>query len=100
MTVPSFFTEQENMIAASFCPFRMRSAVSMRLIKASGPVPSKIGRYIGNFAVCDDGTSTCDHTGSIIKTTARIARTRMGRYATETQKIFNRKYAVKLGYFR
>src|SRR5437870_6775794 len=69
------------MIAASFCPCLIKPAVSIRLIKESGPVPSRAGRYIGNFAVCDDGTSTCDQPRSTIdnKTTAEIPKMRMGQ---------------------
>src|SRR5437660_2426070 len=57
-TVPSFFTEQENMTAPSFCPFRARSAVSMRLTSESAPEPRRIGQYIGRLAAFDEPTST------------------------------------------
>ena len=37
----------------------------MRLINELGPLPSKIGRYIGNSAVCTEGTSVvCDRARS------------------------------------
>jgi hypothetical protein len=64
-TSPFFFTEQMNMRRASFCPFFISSWVSMRLINEFGPLPSKIGRYIGNSAVCAEGTSVvCDRARS------------------------------------
>src|SRR6266404_3410795 len=80
-TEPSFLTEHENMIAASFCPCLIKSAVSIRLIRASGPVPSRIGRNIGKFALLVDGTSTCDRARSTTnnRTTAEIPKTRMGQ---------------------
>src|SRR6266852_2097970 len=64
----------------------------MRLTRDSGPVPSRTGRNIGSFALCDDGISTCDQLRSTVdsRITAIIAETRMGRYATETADIFNR----------
>src|SRR5256885_8086215 len=68
------------MIAASFCPCFIKPALSIRLINASGPVPRRIGRYIGRLAVCEDGTSTCDRPRSTIdkKTRAETAKARMG----------------------
>ena len=82
-------------MAASFCPCLINPALSIRLIKASGPVPSNTGRYIGSVALCEDGTSTCDQPRSTIdnRTTAEIPKARMGRYATETAAIFNRNLA-------
>src|ERR1700730_4032123 len=72
------------MIAASFCPFRTRSGESIRLINESGPEPSRTGRYIGSFAVCDEPTSTCDHPRRTIdnSTATEIPKTRM---ETDTQ---------------
>src|ERR1700720_499397 len=68
------------MIAASFCPLRTRSAVSIRLINESDPAPRTIGRSLGRFAFCDEGTSTCDHAASTTnnKTADKTARARMG----------------------
>src|SRR5438270_9194161 len=80
-TVPSFFTEQENMTAPSFCPFRARSAVSMRLISESAPEPRRIGRYIGRLAAFDEPTSTwaSPTLASDRKIMLKTARTRMGQ---------------------
>src|SRR5438309_1740495 len=79
------------MITASFWPFLIKSCVSIRLIKESGPVPTKIGRYIGRSVVFDDGTSvTCDDAKSAIDNRARNdkPKTRMGRYASELRRFF------------
>src|SRR6202040_3664211 len=82
---PLFLTEQMNKINASFWPFFMRSCVSMRLIRASGPVPIKIGRYTGKSFVCAEGTSvTCDQARTTNDKTASSenAKRRMGKYAS------------------
>src|SRR5439155_24559307 len=67
-------TRQENMTAASFCPFLINSAASMVLITEFGPDPINAGRNSGNagvgvdvgagvgvgdavFCVCDDASS-------------------------------------------
>src|SRR5436190_14731545 len=63
-------TRQENMTAASFCPFLINSAASMMLINEFGPDPINAGRKSGSagvgvgegvgaavFCVCDDATS-------------------------------------------
>ena len=42
-------TRQENIIAASFCPFLIRSEVSIVLISEFGAVPIKAGRISGSF---------------------------------------------------
>src|SRR5215831_5586108 len=60
-------TRQENITAASFWPFLMRSAVSIVLISELGAVPIKVGRNCGNvgrgdgdrdalFGLCDETT--------------------------------------------
>src|SRR6266571_6661928 len=85
------------MIAASFCPCLINPAVSMRLIKASGPVPSRTGRYIGRF-VCDDETFTCDQPRSTIdnKTTAEIPKTRMGQIRNRNRSHFQPQSRLNL----
>src|SRR2546430_10507423 len=93
-TLPSFFTEQENMIAASFCPCVIRPALSMWLINESELLPRRIGRYIGNLALCVEPTSTCGQARSTIdnKITELSPHTRMGRYAIHAQRHFNRDF--------
>ncbi len=68
----------------------------MRLINAVGPLPSKIGRYIGKSPACADGTSvTCDQARSTIdnKAIKENANTRMGRYASGARSFFKRNLA-------
>src|SRR5215211_217192 len=48
-TWPVGATRQENITAASFCPFLIRSAVSIVLISEFGAVPTNAGRISGNF---------------------------------------------------
>src|ERR1041385_7860387 len=95
-TSPFFFTEQMKLINASFCPFLIRSSLSMRSIREFGPFPIKIGRYTGKLAVCVDGTSvTCDQaTPTIdIKAMKENPNTRMARYASGVQEFFKHELA-------
>ena len=52
-TWPVGATRQENITAASFCPFFIRSAVSIVLISEFGAVPINAGRISGNDGVGD-----------------------------------------------
>src|SRR5215467_14227367 len=67
-TLPVGATRQENITAASFCPFLMRSAVSIVLMSELGAVPISAGRNSGKvgggdgdgealFGVCDEATA-------------------------------------------
>src|SRR5215831_20357355 len=60
-------TRQENITAASFCPFLIRSAASIVLISELGALPINAGRNSGSagrgdgdgdpaFGVCDEAT--------------------------------------------
>src|SRR4029077_3561150 len=85
-----------NMINASFCPFLIKSCVSMRSINDFGPCPSKIGRYIGSAATGPDGVLlTCDQAGSRSdnKAIRENAKARMGKYASGARGFFKRNLA-------
>src|SRR3954447_25688678 len=45
------------MMAASFCPLVIKPFSSIRLIRASGPLPMSAGRYIGTSSERADFTS-------------------------------------------
>jgi hypothetical protein len=47
---PALSTEQQKKSCPSFCPSRIKPAVSMRLMTEFGPTPRRAGRYSGNFA--------------------------------------------------
>src|SRR5207302_11461506 len=83
--------EQLNIITASFCPFLIKSCVSMRSINDFGPCPSKTGRYIGSpVAVADGAGLPCDQARLTIdsKVIRENVRARMGKYASGARQFF------------
>src|SRR5713226_3914289 len=91
-------TRQENIIAAPFWPFLIKSAVSILFTSDSGPAPSKAGRYIGSAGVVEgDGACTiCEDAKSTMskKLASENARNHMGRYASGTRRFFKRNLVL------
>src|SRR2546423_12507178 len=99
--LPSFFTEHENMTAASFCPCFIKPAVSMRLINESAPLPRRMGRYIGKPDFCAEGISTCDQPRSTttIKIAAVIPQMRMKKICNRNGRRFQPQFQDLCGRF-